>query len=262
MINPDRTAMALIDAFQEVSSVILPKAGNISSTDKTDGSPVTDLDVYVEQKIISKLQKIIPDIKIYGEESEYTWEQVKTGECWLIDPIDGTKAFINNEPTFTNMAVNLRDGQAVTSVIYNPSTKTLFTATSGNGTYKNRSRLSLNNTRITSDVVYCNNENYVGQIREILNKYGLVCMPSPSGAGHYLSQVAEGLIAGHVSIHGKGQIHDYVTGCLLIKEAGGEIISLESNTFNPRTRNFIACHPNISKTMEDISDQLRELVIR
>ena len=58
---------------------------------KPDGSVVTDIDVLVEKKIIKLLNKEFPNDSILGEETGFT--KGTNDITWIIDPIDGTRAF-------------------------------------------------------------------------------------------------------------------------------------------------------------------------
>ena len=69
---------------------------------KTDNSPVTQADLEVSKMAVNGLQKIFPDIKIISEESNKSQKFFKNNKLfWLIDPIDGTKEYINSSPNFT-----------------------------------------------------------------------------------------------------------------------------------------------------------------
>ena len=63
---------------------------------KKDFSPVTEGDIAVNQIAVSEIQKIFPKLIIVSEEFEKSQEQFNNDNIfWLIDPIDGTKEFIN-----------------------------------------------------------------------------------------------------------------------------------------------------------------------
>ena len=69
---------------------------------KTDNSPVTKADLEVSKMAVNGLQKIFPGIKIISEESNKSQKVFKNNKLfWLIDPIDGTKEYINSSPNFT-----------------------------------------------------------------------------------------------------------------------------------------------------------------
>jgi histidinol-phosphatase len=79
---------------------------------KSDGTPVTDADRGAERLLRDELARRHPDDGIYGEEEG---EQAgRSGRRWIIDPIDGTKAFTHGVPTFSNlMALEDEHGSAI-----------------------------------------------------------------------------------------------------------------------------------------------------
>jgi histidinol-phosphatase len=68
---------------------------------KTDGTPVTDADRGAERLIRDALAQRHPGDGVHGEEEED--KASDTGRRWIIDPIDGTKAFTHGVPTFSNL---------------------------------------------------------------------------------------------------------------------------------------------------------------
>lgn len=87
-------------------------------------NPVTVADKSVEKKIREMLEKLYPDDGIVGE--EYGKKQGSTDFTWIIDPIDGTKAFISGIPTWGILLSLIANNEPVLGVIYQPFTGELF----------------------------------------------------------------------------------------------------------------------------------------
>ena len=85
---------------------------------KGDGSPVTQADRAAEQAIRERIGHSYPDHGIIGE--EYGTEQSDAEWVWVIDPIDGTGAFVCGLPTFGTLIALLRDGVPVLGVLDQP----------------------------------------------------------------------------------------------------------------------------------------------
>ena len=68
---------------------------NFNTEIKSDGSPVTEADNKANDIITSSLQNITPDIPVISEETYQKGDQNPSGPYWLVDPLDGTKGFIN-----------------------------------------------------------------------------------------------------------------------------------------------------------------------
>lgn len=241
--------------FRQLRPEILSHAGNISHTEKNDGSPVTEIDTHIENEIIASMSKEFPEIIVYGEESGYAPEL--EGDYWLIDPIDGTSSFITNTPTFTNMAVYIAHGKTMAAIIYNPSTDQLYTAINGLGAYRNGEKLDL--TKLTpAPIALCKGRDLVA-ISDILESSGTKGFVAPDGAGNAFAMVAEGAAAAKFSLHSRGYIHDYAPGALIVSEAGGAIIPMDNETYDYRTKNFIACHPTLTHTIKERIESITAL---
>jgi len=95
---------------------------------KLDGSFVTEADQAAEELILEGLAKITPDVPVVAEESVAAGRipDVSGGTFWLVDPLDGTKEFINRTDEFTvNMALMV-NFEPVLGVIYTPVVDELY----------------------------------------------------------------------------------------------------------------------------------------
>lgn len=87
---------------------------------KGDASPVTAIDKEVEKRLRARIRQAYPEHGILGEEFESVG--LDSEWVWVIDPIDGTKAFITGIPTFGTLIALARNGVPVLGVIDNPVT--------------------------------------------------------------------------------------------------------------------------------------------
>ncbi len=127
----------LIDAIYNIAldagkSIMAHYHSNLTIDNKADNSPVTVADLAANEIIISQLQQLTPDIPILSEESPHTdWQQRQHWQSfWLVDPLDGTKEFINKNGEFTVNIALIENGKPVLAVIYAPA---LNKAWLGNG---------------------------------------------------------------------------------------------------------------------------------
>jgi 3'(2'), 5'-bisphosphate nucleotidase len=105
---------------------------------KTDKTPVTAADLKANNIITQQLLDLYPDIPVISEEAElppYT-QREKYLYLWLLDPLDGTKEFINRTDEFSiNLALICRDCP-VAGFIYIPVSKKFYYAIKGQGAYE------------------------------------------------------------------------------------------------------------------------------
>lgn len=116
---------------------IIEKAGDIIASYyqqprevalKSDNSPVTSADIAAHLHITKALSTLTPDIPIISEESSEEIHQQAHyfKRFWLIDPLDGTKAFIAKQEDFTVNIALIEDKTPVLGLIYAPITKMLY----------------------------------------------------------------------------------------------------------------------------------------
>jgi histidinol phosphatase-like enzyme (inositol monophosphatase family) len=87
---------------------------------KTDQSPVTIADRSAEQAMRAVLTERFPDHGVLGE--EFGRDRPEGRRCWVLDPIDGTRAFITGRPVFGTLVALLEDGKPILGVIDQPVT--------------------------------------------------------------------------------------------------------------------------------------------
>ena len=133
----DRAVAAAHAAVDVAGSAIRPffRAGTdigLGVELKGDRTPVTVADRAAELAMRAVLSERMPEAGILGE--EFGLERPEASLRWVLDPIDGTRAFITGRPTFGILAALLRDGVPVLGVIDQPVTGERWTGVSGRPT--------------------------------------------------------------------------------------------------------------------------------
>jgi histidinol-phosphatase len=108
---------------------------NIEVRIKADKSPVTEADVRCEIAIREILEARFPSYGFFGEETGSRDENAEN--LWLVDPIDGTKAFVREYPMFSTQIALMRRGEIVLGVSSAPVYGELCFAERGCGAYLN-----------------------------------------------------------------------------------------------------------------------------
>lgn len=100
--DPDLLSWA-VDLLQEAGTRTLSRfrSDDLAVESKGDGTPVTEADRDAESYIRAELAAAHPDDAVLGEEEGTTTGT--TGRRWIIDPIDGTKAFMRGVPLYSNL---------------------------------------------------------------------------------------------------------------------------------------------------------------
>ena len=117
----------LLETFLDAGQKALElRNKGLKTTFKFDNSPVTNGDLEVDKLLREKIIQITPNIPLISEETFNLNKKNEYKNFWLVDPIDGTKEYINNKDEFTLNASLIIDMEPAIGVIYAPEKKKLF----------------------------------------------------------------------------------------------------------------------------------------
>lgn len=105
---------------------------------KEDDSPLTQADLAAHQILVKGLSALLPNIPILSEEGELPPFETRRAwrQYWLIDPLDGTKEFINRNGEFTVNVALIENGRPQLGVVFVPVTNTTYWGAAGLGAGK------------------------------------------------------------------------------------------------------------------------------
>ena len=121
-----------------VSIMTIYRAGNIDVQIKMDASPLTQADLASHRIIVEGLSRLTPDWPILSEEStKIPFEQRSAWQrYWLVDPLDGTKEFINRTGEFTVNIALIEYGFPILGVVFAPVIERMYFALTGSGAFR------------------------------------------------------------------------------------------------------------------------------
>lgn len=227
---------------------------------KADHSPVTSADLAVNQMLQSHLRSAFPGDGWLSEESPDDPDRLQRARVWVVDPIDGTKAFINGEPEFCISVALIEDGQPIVAAVFNPSVDELYTATRGGGVYFNAKPVAP--PAIHGDrhpiVAMSPWEQDNGRFPSL---DGMVHSRPMRSIAWGLALTASGHIQGLATLEPENE-WDVAAGALLIEESGGEIFdghgrALAFNQTTPRYQGMIAASASCPDTLRQRLSILR-----
>ena len=116
-----RLSITMDTLFRNVAIDIMKIYNSDFETEyKENNTPVTIADKNAEQSIIEALHLITPNIPCVGEETYQRKHYTPHNTFWLIDPIDGTRAFVAKNNVFTINAGLIVNGKPIFGIVYNP----------------------------------------------------------------------------------------------------------------------------------------------
>ncbi len=136
MIINEQNINSLISLAEEAGKIIMHYyRSDFEIIVKSDNSPATTADLKANELIVRELEKITSDIEIVSEENLKSQIQVKNNTFWLVDPLDGTRSFINGDHNFAVSIGLVHNSEPVFGVICIPVTKLVY-FTKENRAYK------------------------------------------------------------------------------------------------------------------------------
>ncbi|OGA47640.1 MAG: 3'(2'),5'-bisphosphate nucleotidase [Betaproteobacteria bacterium RIFCSPLOWO2_12_FULL_63_13] len=127
----------LLPLAREAGKIIMEVyATDFAVRGKADRSPVTEADEKAEAVILSGLVQLTPEIPIVSEEAAAEGRIPVVGETfWLVDPLDGTREFVNRNGEFTVNIALIDDGVPVAGVVFAPAPGELYAGSIGAGAF-------------------------------------------------------------------------------------------------------------------------------
>jgi len=201
-------------------------AGPRESWDKAEDSPVTHADLEANEAIASCLAAAFPEDWILSEETADSPERAERERVWIIDPLDGTKEFIQGIPEYAVSIALVVAGTPVVGVVYQPPTGECFAGASGLGAWLGEQRLHVSQATDLSHSVMLSSRTEMGrgQVDRFRDWFAEIRPVGSVALKLALTAAARGDV--WISMAPKSE-WDVCAGHLLVREAGGVFLTLK-----------------------------------
>jgi len=231
LIDRSHVAAVLVAAMREAGSLARSFGRPIKSWTKGKDSPVTEADIAVDQLLRERLTTAFPSFGWLSEESEDDLARLHVRHVWIVDPIDGTRAFLNGRTDWSISAALVEDGRTIVASVFAPIEGDLFVAAAGRGATCNGIplRATAGDTLVGARVA--GPRRHLEQLAALGT--GIVAQPRIHSLALRLARVAQGRIdAAFVS--GGSRDWDLAAADLLVHEARGALTTLSGSvpTYN------------------------------
>jgi len=213
--------------FDLVSQRQLEDFGNISASNKSDGSLITSCDLWSDKTIVDGLSSIAPNEGVLSEEGEKLVPD--TNAYWIVDPLDGTTNFAAGIPYWSISVARFVEGTPQSSFLIIPTLKKKFVAIKGEGVWLNNKKINVNKNNQKSECVsLCSRSIKILQKKPNSIFPGKIRLLGVSSLN--LTSVAMGQTFG--AIESTPKIWDIAAAWLLLEELNCSIEWLEMNPLN------------------------------
>lgn len=129
----------LIEAARTAGDIATRYSGaTAKSWDKPGGAgPVTEADLAVNAMLETTLRAARPDYGWLSEETEDTPDRMQRDKVFIVDPIDGTRSFVEGSKTWAHALAIAEHGVVTAAVVYLPLRQKLYSAAAGQGAFLN-----------------------------------------------------------------------------------------------------------------------------
>ncbi len=200
-------------------------------TKGSDNSPVTEGDIAVNDLLRGRLGSLVPDAGWLSEESQDDLPGHALALAWIVDPIDGTRAYISGRADWTISVALAERGRPLVAALYAPVTEEMFLASRDGGATLNGSPIKVSPGDVLGGARLAGPKRYLDRLSNLAPD--TLAQPKVHSLALRIARVAHGALDAAVASPGS---HDWdlAAADLLVHEAGGTLTDFASRplTYN------------------------------
>lgn len=198
-----------------------------------DGGPVTEADLRINEFLTQKLSEAFPNDAVIGEESDLSKIKADVHRRWIIDPIDGTKDFLQKNGEFSVMIGLAVEGRAELGVVAEPANNKIYGGAPGMGAFvideKGRHKeLFIDPAVLVENATIVNSRNHpdptIDQIRDAL---GITKEYRHGSVGCKVAHISDGRADLYINLSGRCHWWDVCGPEAIVRQAGGVLVDLQ-----------------------------------
>lgn len=223
-----------------------------------DSNPVTEADYAADTFLKRSLLGEFPDYGWLSEETADSADRLSKERVWVVDPLDGTKEFIERKPMWVVSVALVEDHIPVVGVLYNPLTEEMFTAARGEGAQLNGAPVACSTKKYPAEMVILNSRT---ETKNGLWKPYSSAFKELKGVGSVAYKL--GLTAAKradvfATFRPKNE-WDVCAGHCIVNEAGGALLDLNGNEITYNNKNTLITPGLVAGNAEAVRNTLAVL---
>jgi myo-inositol-1(or 4)-monophosphatase len=218
-VDLERAARRMAACVREAGALALSMFGRpIHNWTKYESSPVSDADIAVDRLLHERLTSAGSAIAWLSEESVDDPSRLDARCLWIVDPIDGTRAYLAGSPDWSVSVALVANGRPVAACLYAPVNEQFFMAVAGQGATCNGKPIATTGGASLKQLRIAGPRKLVERL--VAREPSFTAVPRVRSLALRLAQVAQGVC--DVAIAGPNS-HDWdlAAADLLVHEAGG-----------------------------------------
>jgi myo-inositol-1(or 4)-monophosphatase len=231
----DRAGLATVaaqvaDAVRSAGALALEASRRpLKTWVKGHDSPVSEVDIAIDALLKERLTAIMPDAGWLSEETEDDPARLSAPRVWIVDPIDGTRAFIAGRPDWTVSVALVEHGRPVVAALHAPASEEFFLGVAGAGATRNGRAIRTSAGEGLAGARVSGPKRLVDEVAAAAPD--AVILPRVHSLALRLARVADATL--DIAFAG-GASHDWdlAAADLLVHEAGGLLTTLEGATLS------------------------------
>jgi myo-inositol-1(or 4)-monophosphatase len=262
MSDPDEDYSLLISAVRDAGALAMQYFGkNPATWEKPGGTVVSDADIAVDDFLRTRLAGARSDYGWLSEETEDDRTRLARRRVWVVDPIDGTRAFLDGLPHFCQSVALIEDRRPIMAALFNPAADEFYEASIGRGAKLNGKTIQVS-TR--SQIAGCRMAAFAPMFRHPAWREAWPEMDviQRDSVAYRIALVASAEVDAAFGLNAKND-WDLAAADLIVSEAGGIMTAhdgliMEYNRETPVQRSFLAAGPRLHAA---ISARVRHIIL-
>lgn len=231
-------------------------------TKSSASDPLTDADLASNDYLTSAIQENYPDHGIISEETDDLNPDAEF--VWVLDPIDGTYNFSTSVPLYAVLVALLKNGEPIIAAQYYPALDEMYCAYKGGGAFWNEKQIHVRKKPDLDHSFGTSSGRFKPSVSHarFISQY-LLSQKFTFGLNNFHCMAYDQALIASArrdwTIHQGAALWDYVSGALLLQEAGATVTNLSGKPWSIEDREMLAAHPSLHpKLLGAYQESLKE----